>query len=296
MTPTEQIRIIRTEVKDMAAKRGKKNDPRSGRPAVDGARRTQVGQVIREYRTAAGMDRSELAQRLGYTRTAVGNWESGLTRPDIDTLPRLCEVLRIPITELLGLPDGIALPGEERGILDMYRRLDKYDRHTVRQLMDRLLFRQDSAEKARLRSDYAPLRLYEEAASAGIGVPMTDGAGSTSVYVLKSGIPGNADCIIRVNGTSMEPTFRSGECVYVNSRQTVSPGQIGIFIVNGEAFIKEYRPEGLVSHNRRYRTIAVGGDADVRCCGRVTGPVGDGDIVSGPLLEKIETAFEEARE
>ena len=53
----------------------------SGRPVVDTERRTHVGQVIRKYRIAAGMDQAALAAQLGYTKTAVGNWELGLTRP-----------------------------------------------------------------------------------------------------------------------------------------------------------------------------------------------------------------------
>ena len=35
---------------------------------------------------------------------------------------------------------------------------------------------------------------------------------------------------------------------------------------------------------------------DVRCCGRVTGAVADGDIATGSLIEKIEAAFDEEDE
>lgn len=274
----------------------KKQDSRSGRPVVSRDGRTHTGQVIRKYRAMAGIGQAELASKLGFTKTAVGNWELGLTRPDLDTVPRLCDALRIPVTELLGLPAEAALPAGERCLLDMYRQLDRYNRHTVSLMMERLLFRQDTAEKARLRNAYQELRLYEEAAAAGIGVPMQDDSESEIVYAPKSKIPGNADAVIRVNGASMEPVYPHGCCVYVSSGQDVAYGQTGIFIVNGEAFIKEYQPEGLVSLNRRFRPIRVGEGADVRCCGRVVGIVDEGDIASGALLEKIEAAFEEGGE
>ena len=280
----------------MNEKQTKKQTPRSGRPAVDRERRARVGQTIRKYRTEAGMDQAALAAKLGLTKTAVGNWELGLSRPDVDTVPRLCEILRVPVTELLGIPGEAALAAEDRAVLEMYRRLDRFNRHTVRQVMDRLLFQQDSKEKARLRDAYRGLCLYEEAAAAGIGAPMTDDAGSRTVYVPRSKIPGNADAVIHVNGASMEPTYPNGSYVYVSTEQRVAYGQTGIFIVNGEAFIKEYRPEGLVSHNGRYKTIRIGEGTDVRCCGRVTGVVEDGDIAAGTLLEKIETAFGEETE
>ena len=269
----------------------KKTRGASGRPVVDTERRTHVGQVIRKYRIAAGMDQAALAAQLGYTKTAVGNWELGLTRPDIDNVPRLCKILGIPVTELLGMEQETALPTEDRRVLDAYHQLGKFDRNTVWQLMDRLLFVQDSKEKARLRRKFQPLCRYEEAAAAGIGAPMLDSAENATAYVLAANVPYGTNGIVHVNGRSMEPTFRDGSYVYVEMGAAVQPGQIGIFVVNGEAFIKEYQPDGLHSHNPRYKTIFTGEGVDVRCCGRVTGAVAEGDIAAGALLEKVEAAF-----
>lgn len=274
----------------------KKTRSAGGRPAVDTKRRSHVGQVIRKYRTAAGMDQATLASKLGYTKTAIGNWELGLTRPDIDNVPKLCKELSIPVTELLDMEAETVLPAEDRSLLEMYHQLNKFDRHTVRQIMDRLLFQQDTKEKKRLRRAYQPMCLYEEAAAAGIGAPMLDYAENEMVYVLEANVPHGADGIIHVNGRSMEPTFRDGSYVYVDSSATVLPGQVGIFIVNGEAFIKEYQPDGLHSHNSRYKTIYTGEGVDVRCCGRVTGAVAEGDIATGSLVERIEAAFAEEDE
>ena len=271
----------------------KKSRGATGRPLVDEGRRSHVGRVIRKYRVAAGMDQAALASRLGYSKTAIGNWELGLSRPDIDTLPRLCRELNVPVTELLGMDQEAALPAEDKALLQMYHSLDTFNRHTVRQIMDRLLFQQDSKEKERLRRSYVPLCLCEEAAAAGIGAPMLDGADNRTVYVLAEDVPRGSDGIIHVNGRSMEPTFRDGGYVYVDSSAEVQPGQIGIFIVNGEAFIKEYRADGLYSHNPRYKPIIISDGSDVRCRGKVTGVVGAGAIASGSLAEKVEAAFEE---
>ena len=267
-----------------------------GRPLTDTERRAHVGQVIRKYRTAAGMDQAALAARLGCTKTAIGNWELGLTRPDIDNVPRICRALKIPVTELLGIESEAALPREDQSLLETYHRLDRFDQNTIRQLMERLLFQQDRKEKARLRHAYRPLCLYAEAASAGVAAPMADHAEQETVYALEASIPHGTDCIIPVNGRSMEPTYRNGSYVYVDTRAAIQPGQVGIFIVNGEAFIKEYQPDGLHSHNPRYKTIYTGEDADVRCCGRVTGSVAEGDIATGPLAEKVMAAFDGADE
>ena len=271
----------------------KKTCGASGRPLVNEERRLHVGQVIRKYRTAAGMDQAVLAAKLGYSKTAVGNWELGISRPDIDNVPRLCKELHIPVTELLDIDQEAALPTEDKNLLDMYHTLDKFNRRTIRQLMDRLLFQQDSQEKQRLRHSYMPICLYEEAAAAGIGTPMQDHEENQMVYVLEKDVPHGTDGIIHVNGRSMEPTFSDGSYVYIDSHAEVQPGQIGIFIVNGEAFIKEYQADGLYSHNTRYKPIIVSDGSDVRCCGKVIGAVSQSAIATGSLVEKIEAAFEE---
>lgn len=271
----------------------KKKRSAIGRPLIDTERRTHVGQIIRKYRRAAGMDQATLAAKLGYTKTAIGNWELGLSRPDVDNVPKLCKELNIPVTELLGMDQEAALPLEDKSLLEMYHGLDKFNRHTIRQIMDRLLFQQDSKEKERLRHSYMSLCLYEEAAAAGIGAPMQDYVENKTVYVLGKNVPHGTNGIIHVNGQSMEPTFSDGSYVYIDSTAEVQPGQIGIFIVNGESFIKEYQPDGLYSHNTRYKPITITEGSDIRCCGKVTGLVVQGDIATGALAEKIEAVFEE---
>lgn len=274
----------------------KKPSTSGGRPVIDTERRTHVGQVIRIYRLAAGMDQPTLAKQLGYTKTAIGNWELGLSRPDIDNVPKICRLLNIPITELLDLPAETALPTEDRDLLSSYHQLDKYNRRTIQQMMDRLLFQQDSKEKARLRHSYVGLTCYEDAAAAGVGSPMLDYAESETVYALSANVPYGTNSIIHVNGRSMEPTYPDGSYVYVDMNADVQPGQVGIFIVNGEAYIKEYRQDALYSHNQRYKPIPIHPDTEMRCCGRVTGIVGEKDIANAILAEKIEAAFAEEDE
>ena len=271
----------------------KKTQGGTGRPVVDADRRSRLGQIIRKYRMAAGMDQATLAAKLGYTKGAVGNWELGHTRPDVDSGPKLCKELNIPVTELLGIDQETALPIDDKNVLDMYHSLDRYNRHTIRQIMERLLFQQDSQEKERLRFSYGQMCLYEEAAAAGISTPMQDDVENSMVYVLKRDIPHGANGIMHVNGRSMEPEFPDGSLVYIDSNATVVYGQVGIFIVNNEAFIKEYQPDGLRSYNHSFPTIKVEGDAVVRCCGRVLGIVGNDAIATGSLLEKVEAAFDE---
>ncbi len=266
------------------------------RPAADASVTAHIGQVIRRYRLDARLGQADLAEQLGVTKTAVGNWELGLTRPDIGTLPRLCEALDLPVTELLGMKAEAALPRQDRAFLDTFRLLDRYDRTTVLELMQRLQFRQDAQEKRRLRSLYRPLCLYEEAAAAGVGSPMQDRAENKTLFLLSDRVPHGTDGVIHVNGRSMEPDYPNGSFVYVDTSVRVLPGQVGIFIVNGESFIKQFQPDGLYSLNPRYRPIRFDDGTEIRVFGRVTGLVGAQDIAPDPLAEKIQAAFDDLNE
>ena len=265
---------------------------RKRRPAADASECARFGQVIRKYRLSAGMGQSELADKLGLSKTAVGNWELGLTRPDIGTVPRLCAVLKLPVPELLNMHSDPVLSREDRAFLDALHQLSPYDRETVFLLTERLRRQQEERESARLRNAYRPLCLYENAAAAGVGVPMEDLAENKTAYVLSSRIPAGTDVLIRVNGRSMEPDFPDGSCVYVTRAAEVLPGQVGIFIVNGESYIKTYRPDGLYSINPDYRPILFDEGAEIRVFGRVNGLTSGRDIASGPLEERIRAAYD----
>ena len=47
-------------------------------------------EVIRKGRAAQGMNQQELAERLGVSRNTVAGWETGHSRPDLDTVAAIC--------------------------------------------------------------------------------------------------------------------------------------------------------------------------------------------------------------
>lgn len=73
----------------------------------------------------------------------------------------------------------------------------------------------------------------------------------------------------------MEPTFHDGNKVFVEKCSSVAVGSIGIFILNGEAYIKELGDHCLLSHNKSYKPIKITDEDRVYCCGRVLGVVDD---------------------
>ena len=82
-----------------------------------------------------------------------------------------------------------------------------------------------------------------------------------------------ADYVIPITGDSMEPTYHGGDRVFVEKCESIEVGEIGIFIVNGDAYIKELGDKCLISHNEKYRPIRLDENDSVYCCGRVIGVV-----------------------
>ena len=62
---------------------------------------------LAQARMAAGLTQRELAARLGLSKSAVGNWESGKGTPDPDTLRELANVLGVTADYLVGRTDEI---------------------------------------------------------------------------------------------------------------------------------------------------------------------------------------------
>lgn len=57
---------------------------------------------IREIREARGMTQQQLAEGMGVVRSAIANWEAGISSPRSDMLTQLADSLHCTIDELFG--------------------------------------------------------------------------------------------------------------------------------------------------------------------------------------------------
>ena len=80
-----------------------------------------------------------------------------------------------------------------------------------------------------------------------------------------------ADYVLTVTGDSMQPKFNDGDKVYVVNQQSVEIGEIGIFVINGDAYIKKLGKGQLISLNEKYKPIPLNNDDSIYCCGKVIG-------------------------
>lgn len=60
-----------------------------------------LGMMISSLRKDKGMTQLELAEKMGVTDKAVSKWERDLSCPDINSIPKLAEILEISVDDLM---------------------------------------------------------------------------------------------------------------------------------------------------------------------------------------------------
>ena len=69
-----------------------------------------LGTMIAELRKQHGMTQLELAEKMNVTDKAVSKWERDLSCPDINSLPKLAEILGVSVDELMQIKKEAAEP------------------------------------------------------------------------------------------------------------------------------------------------------------------------------------------
>lgn len=60
-----------------------------------------LGAKIRYYRHLKNLEQTELADKIGITRQYLSRLENGTSKPSIDLLFRIAEILEIDVTKIL---------------------------------------------------------------------------------------------------------------------------------------------------------------------------------------------------
>ena len=221
---------------------------------------------LRARRTALGLRQEALGRALGVTANCVSNWEAGRSRPDLSLVPALCRALEATPDELFGFSVSRA---DEYRVLSYFRSLDAASAaYALRMLSGLSALRKVAPPPRALRSVFS----NDACAAAGPATVLEEARGR-SVLLVRGEMTDLADEIVPVSGDSMEPLFSDGDRVLVCHGEKPRPGQVGLFVVDGQGYIKQYQPDRLVSLNRAFPDILLHEGSDVRCWGRVLGKV-----------------------
>ena len=93
--------------------------------------------------------------------------------------------------------------------------------------------------------------------------------------------PENQELSMCFNFHHLKVDYKDGDNVMVSQHMELDYGDIGIFIVNGKAYIKEYGETELISRNPDYPNIIVHEADNIVCMGKVIGKLeGKYEIIS----------------
>ena len=60
-----------------------------------------IGEMINSLRKEKGMTQNDLAEKMNVTDKAVSKWERNLSCPDVNSIPKLAEILGVSVEELI---------------------------------------------------------------------------------------------------------------------------------------------------------------------------------------------------
>ena len=113
------------------------------------------------------------------------------------------------------------------------------------------------------------LRLYDVPVSAGVGNYLEDGG--HEVIEVDATVPTIADYALRVSGESMTPRFVDKQIIFVHEQPVLDMGEIGIFCLNDDVYLKKLGRGCLISLNSKYEPIPLCEHDELRVLGKVVG-------------------------
>lgn len=273
-----------------------------------------MNERIKKLRKALNLTQQKFADRIGIKGNAISQYESGRNEPIDAVISLICrefnvseEWLRTGVGEMF-MPENTFDLNEyvkrqgmtelETEILKAYLELAPSMRTSLLQhFQERLQPASDTGNvgapnpveeppeppkkvvkmpKARKNGGMVEIKVYDQPAAAGLGNYL-DEPDFHMEYYPEDVIHPHTDFGVLIDGDSMEPKVHDGGTVFVESMQSIEPGQIGIFVLNGKSYCKklavdhEKRQVRLISLNKKYDDIIVGEFDSFRTLGRVRG-------------------------
>lgn len=132
------------------------------------------GEQLRKRREELGMSRDTLAEKLGVSRSAIGNYETGVSTPKEDVLLRLFDALQVDPNYLYRdtFRHTFVYSDEERRMVEKYRALPLSGRQMIHSVLDSLTEMQEEWRQDTTEDSIRTIPLYASPAAAGFAAPV----------------------------------------------------------------------------------------------------------------------------
>ena len=247
---------------------------------------------LRKLRKELHLNQKDFGAKLGISDTAISKLETGennLTEQNINLICMLFNVnekwLRNGIEPMFNKSNNVILDSLKKkytldnldlNIIETYLNLEPTQRKAIKEYVSKLAdsISENKTDSSVSHKNVVSIRThktlyYDMPVSAGTGNPLEDEYPEEIELMEKP--PKGTDFIVRVAGNSMEPTYYNNNRLFVKEQPEVENGEIGIFVINGNAYVKEFGGDKLISHNEAFPDIAFNEYNTIKCCGKVLG-------------------------
>lgn len=258
--------------------------------------------IINTLKKEKGLTNAQLSNLSGVTLSTIDKITSGFnTNPKLDTLQALCRVLGCTLDDFMDSPPQAAkapstVSDEGLQIAKAYDALDAHGKSLTRLVISEEQKRVGEQvkqpepvpsptpviafpkpQKKTSHGGIVTIEVYEEPSAAGLGNYVSDAPASHLEQYPEEVIHTQTDYGVIISGTSMTPKYPDKAVAFVRSTQVVEPGEVGIFLLDGQTYIKQLHVDPdtgkvlLHSLNPEFSDIEVSPYADFRPLGKVLG-------------------------
>lgn len=253
----------------------------------------EIKDIIKNRRLEKNLTLLDVAKACDVSEATVSRWESGsIENMKRSRIASLAKVLGVSPSIIVG--EDVDEWKLEEECIDEYK--IKKDRLEITISADEYLELMNSSKdfleknlqdlvKMKLDPTYKPepykefitiqppllVPYYGHIASAGTGQYVFDDIPPEMIEIENTMDNMQANFAIGVNGDSMEPTYQDGDILLVKKQSEIHIGEVGIFMINGEAYVKELGNGSLISHNNAYEDIKI--SDTTTCIGKVLGKI-----------------------
>ena len=243
-----------------------------------------LGKKIAEARNGLGLSlaafKSLLAEYgVDVSVAAINKWEMGGSAPNAYQLLAIGQALQVDVDYTYFMSVSSRSPLNREGIAKLAEYRDDLvasGRYKPQPVVSKII-------------KFIEMPVSNLAVSAGTGEFLDEG-NFEMVSFPESSVPEGAEFGLRVSGDSMEPVYHDGQIVWVQQCDHVGVGEVGIFIYDGDGYIKVYdeqipdeadREEFtdsygdvhmqpiMISYNQKYQPRYVSAHSNFQVVGRV---------------------------
>lgn len=221
---------------------------------------------LKNLRLKAGYTQKDVYEHFNIPQSTFSSWEVGKSEPSGEMLIKLCEYYKCDMIKEFSSDEDLTY--KEWKVIEKYRFLDDLGRKYIDYELDRETNRITELKKLKnelptihieVPEEHSLARIisyHQRTASAGNGQVVFEDMPVDRIEIPDIPKYKRVSYAIGVNGQSMEPLYNDGDILLIEPTCQIEIGEIGIFIVDGEAYVKKLGNGELISLNKGYPNIA----------------------------------------